>query len=209
MKPAPTHNEILSFMDRLKATIKLHTARSADIEAANTAKAGFTATLAKLGLPHYADDDAIRKVSITQLKLSSCEEVLKKLTAELFDVTNVEVRRLVNEGGRLSGLVLEPVYEQILTDTAAVFRPFNSSLERARDIAEATDAVAGAREKFMQYGYLHSIFGLHDPTPKQAKEALAKIEAVLSEALKEKSNLQQFLSFDPHLDERPAVAAKS
>lgn len=191
--------EIQSYLERLRKLSKTVTKLAKEKAEAEEDSTRFAAEIEELGEPHYKDQAKITRIATLTRQLELCNREMEVIEEKYAAAVQTEtLQELIYKGGQLVIGELRVIQQRRLETVAATLAPFSSSKRSALAAAEATDACRSAASAIANYGQLgSSLIYAAGRTPSQVLAALGKIEAVLTEALKDAPDYMKFLVFTP------------
>ena len=197
----PSKSEITEYLKRLHKARLPHIKAAKELEDAIACAAETDDIIKKIGEPDFRDDAAIQRLSSARMKRDLCAKAIERIQSKntgAFEAQSPCVK-VVLEGAQLVIFLLQDVLSQRLRTISACLLPFSASKGAAESVATRTDA------------YQHALFGLRPFTLMNGVHYIAlsavpadtfkstcdQIEAVLTEAIKDSPDINQFLPFVP------------
>lgn len=191
--------EIQKYLERLRklsrTVAKLAENKSEALQDAQR----FAAEIEELGEPHYKDHAKITRIATLTRQLELCNREIETSDEKFRAAVQTDaLQELIYTGGQLAIGVLRVIQERRLETVAATLAQFSSSKQSALALAEQTDTCRAAAASIASYGALGSSL-IHSAgrTPELILQALGKLEAVLTEALKDSPDYMKFLATVP------------
>ena len=204
-----SNKEIQSQLDNLRKITNRFKAKQTELAELGAAAKKLRATITWIGEPEWTDDAGITALSSSQMKLSLIEKKIAKTENEIAAQAEGECFELCRTIGGFTQKVLQPAYDLQLETATAVLQPFFSDRAKAAGMAIRTDACQTAWAKMCAFSQIENrVRNAGGLNAKVMFESFVQIQVILTEALKDRPNLQEFIRFEP-LAEEPAAPEES
>jgi DNA repair exonuclease SbcCD ATPase subunit len=187
----PDKAQISAALERFQAITKRHKKAASALDQARRDAEKLSEKIASLGEPSYRNQKALSELSMAREQLRHCENEIRRLEVELAAVYKNDLSPSVSETGNLCATILQSAFRRRVETIAASVRPYCQSEEDAVQLAHNTAACFSASQQ------INRLTGLrHLTDPNMQARVVRELEAILTEALKPKPLLQQFLPFN-------------
>lgn len=200
-----TKTEIRESLERIQKLMRSLAKTAKELATAQRDAAQLEAKIAELGEPDYNDDAKIEQLERAQKKLELCHKMIKRLTEKGDErvAADGDAPRVLMDGSMLVVKILNEIVDRRVETVACSLRIFSKDKASATNLAMQSDIVKSARSTVAYFGWIYSYVATCRVLP-QIMTAAERVEAVLTEALKDAPDLMQFLEFQPGTDEQAA-----
>lgn len=192
----PSHQDIVSYLGKLRSNHQALQELFARIDAADTAASNAQTTIREIGTPQLDDEQGMMRLAgaekALQLSLTARTETERKVS----ELTTGETSSLFFTGGQLVRRVLQRNFAFRCSGIATALRPYCRTGDEANAIAGQTSAVKAWAGQLAGYTELYRQFGESPEIPSRdtLNAAFASIDSVLAAAMRMEPALDEFLS---------------